>query len=50
MAYMVAAYLIVWAVAFVFIVSMVQRQRTLQRDIETLQQLAQERAHDDRRA
>ncbi len=40
MAYMVAAYLIIWVASFAFIFSMVQRQRGLQREIEQLKELA----------
>ncbi len=43
MPYLVAAYLIVWLASFAFIFSMVQRQRNLQREIEQLQQVANER-------
>jgi CcmD family protein len=39
MAYMVAAYLIIWLAAFVFILSMVRRQASLQREIAVLQDL-----------
>ncbi len=42
MAYMVAAYLIIWMASFVFILTMVQRQRALKRDIETLKEMASE--------
>ena len=39
MAFMVAAYLIIWLVAFVLIFSMVRRQGSLQREIAALQEL-----------
>ncbi len=42
MIYMVAGYLIIWLASFVFIISMVQRQRRLQRDIEALREVAGE--------
>ena len=42
MAYMVAAYLVIWLVSFVLIFSMVQRQRTLQRDLEMLRSIAKD--------
>ena len=42
MAYMVAGYLIIWLASFVFIMTMVQRQRSLQREIETLKDVARE--------
>lgn len=46
MAYMVAGYLIVWACSFAFIFSMVQRQRSLQREIEALKEMAgDDKAH-----
>jgi CcmD family protein len=40
MPYMVAGYLIIWVASFAFIFSMVQRQRSLQREIEQLKDLA----------
>ncbi len=40
MTYMVAGYLIIWIASFAFIFSMVQRQRSLQREIEQLKDLA----------
>jgi len=46
MAFMIAAYLIIWLAAFVFIFSMVRRQSGLQREISALRELVQER--DDR--
>ena len=42
MAYMVAGYLIIWLASFAFIISMVQRQRNLQREIDTLKELVSE--------
>jgi CcmD family protein len=39
MAYMVAGYLIIWFASFAFIFSMVQRQRGLEREINTLREL-----------
>ncbi len=42
MEYLVAGYLVIWLVSFVFIFTMVRRQRTLQREIEQLQQFASE--------
>lgn len=47
MAFMVAAYLVIWLASFVFIFSMVQRQRTIQKEIAALSELAKER--EDRR-
>jgi CcmD family protein len=43
MVFMVAAYLVIWLAAFVFIFSMMQRQRSIQRDIATLRELTRER-------
>ncbi len=42
MAYMVAGYLIIWVCSFAFILSMVQRQRGLQREIEALKDVVRE--------
>jgi CcmD family protein len=42
MAYMIAAYLVIWLVSFVLIFSMVQRQRTLQRDLDMLRSIAKD--------
>lgn len=44
MAFMVAAYLIIWLAAFVFIFSMVRRQSALQREIAALRELLQDKA------
>ncbi|OQA46530.1 MAG: hypothetical protein BWY52_00718 [Chloroflexi bacterium ADurb.Bin325] len=43
MAFMIAAYLIIWLAAFAFIFSMVQRQRNIQREIAALRELVQGR-------
>ncbi len=43
MTYMVAAYFVIWLASFAFILSMVRRQRNLQREIESLRELVQER-------
>ncbi len=43
MAFMVAAYLIIWLAAFVFIFSMMQRQRSIQQEIAALRELTRER-------
>lgn len=45
MAFMVAAYLVIWLAAFVFILSMVRRQGALQREISALRELVQERTN-----
>ena len=42
MIYMVAGYLIIWLASFALILSMVQRQRQLRREIETLREMAGE--------
>ncbi len=43
MAYMAAAYLVIWAASFVFIFSMVRRQAGLQREIDALKEALRER-------
>ncbi len=43
MAFMVAAYLVIWLASFAFIISMVRRQSTLQREISSLRELLQDR-------
>jgi CcmD family protein len=43
MTFMVAAYLVIWLAAFVFILSMMRRQSNLQREISALRELSQER-------
>ena len=43
MAFMVAAYLIIWAAAFVFIFLMVRKQATIQREIAALRELLADR-------
>jgi len=43
MIYMVLAYMVIWAAIFVFLLSMIQRQAHLQREIAALKELAQER-------
>jgi CcmD family protein len=47
MAFMVGAYLVIWLASFAFIISMVRRQGTLQREIAALRELMQE--HTDRK-
>lgn len=42
MSFMVAAYLIIWLAVFAFLLSMVRRQSTLQREISALRELVQE--------
>ena len=41
MIYLAAGYAVFWIVSFVFIYSMVSRQRNLRKDLEMLEQLAQ---------
>jgi len=41
MIYLVAGYAIFWIVSFVLIYSMINRQRTLQKSVEMLEQLIQ---------
>lgn len=40
---MVAAYLVIWLAAFVFIIGMVRRQAGIQREIAALRELVQDR-------
>lgn len=42
--YLAAAYGVFWLVSFVFIYSLVSRQRSLQQDIDMLEQLTQDEA------
>jgi CcmD family protein len=42
--YLAAGYAVFWLVTFVFIYSMVSRQRNLQKELEMLEQLAKEDA------
>lgn len=44
MAFMVAAYLIIWLAAFAFIFSMVRRQGALQREIAALRELLKDKS------
>jgi CcmD family protein len=46
MMFMVAAYLIIWAAAFAFILLMIRRQATLQREISALRELVNEKKHE----
>jgi CcmD family protein len=43
MGYMVAAYLIIWGVSFVFILSMVRRQTNIQRELASLKETLAEK-------
>lgn len=47
MMYLVAGYAVFWIVAFVFIYSLVSRQRSLQKSVEMLEQLARHDAATD---
>ncbi len=42
MTFMIAAYFVIWLASFAFILSMVRRQNTLQREITSLRELSQE--------
>jgi CcmD family protein len=42
MIYLAAGYAVFWIVSFAFIYSMVGRQRNLQKELEVLEQLAQQ--------
>jgi hypothetical protein len=42
MIYLVAGYAVFWIVSFVLIYSMVNRQRTIQKSVEMLEQLVQQ--------
>lgn len=41
MIYLTAGYAVFWIVSFVFIYSLISRQRNLQKSLETLEQLTQ---------
>ncbi|MDM8519714.1 CcmD family protein [Anaerolineales bacterium HSG6] len=43
MIYLFAGYAVIWLAAFVFIFSMVSRQQSLQKDVEMLEQLTQQK-------
>ena len=47
MIYLAAGYAVFWIVSFVFIYSMVSRQRNLQKELEVLEQLAQQNPETD---
>ena len=42
--FLAAAYAVFWLITFIFIYSLVSRQRTLQKDLEMLEQLAEQEA------
>jgi hypothetical protein len=44
MIYLAAGYAVFWIVSFIFIYSLVNRQRTLQKNVETLEQLVRQDA------
>ncbi len=44
MIYLVAGYAVFWMVSFVFIYSLVNRQRSLQKSVEMLEQLVRQEA------
>ncbi len=45
MVYMVAAYLVIWAVAFALILSMVYRQRRIDSELAALEEALREERH-----
>lgn len=47
MIYLVAGYAVFWIVAFIFIYTLVSRQRNLQKSLEMLEQLARRDADTD---
>ena len=47
MIYLAAGYAVFWLVTFIFIYSMVSRQRKLQKDLEMLEQLSQQEGEAD---
>ena len=46
MTYMLAAYAVIWILTFVFITSIFLRQRSLQQDIQLMEQLLRDGAAD----
>lgn len=46
--FLAAGYAVFWIVAFVFIYSMISRQRNIQKELKILEQLAQSEAESDR--
>jgi CcmD family protein len=44
--YLAAAYAVFWLVTFIFIYSLVSRQRSLQKEVELLEQLVQQSEND----
>jgi hypothetical protein len=44
MIYLAAGYAVFWIVSFIFIYSLVNRQRALQKNVETLEQLVRQNA------
>ena len=49
MAYMIAAYGIIWLLTFAFVASIFVRQRRIQRDLALLEQMLQANQSDQRR-
>ncbi len=43
MTYMIAAYLVIWVVTFVFVLSMVRRQVNLRKELATIKETAQQK-------
>jgi|YNPBryunderm2012_1023409.scaffolds.fasta_scaffold93174_2 CcmD family protein len=48
MIYLAGGFFVVWAVVFLFVLSLVQRERALEREIAALRALLAEREGDDR--
>ncbi len=44
MAYLVAAYAVLWAISFGLVVSLVSRQRRLEAELEALRQVVEEKS------
>ncbi|RME70969.1 MAG: CcmD family protein, partial [Chloroflexi bacterium] len=44
LSYLAAGYAVFWIVTFVFVYSLVSRQKSLQREVEMLEQLARQQA------
>ena len=47
LSYLAAGYAVFWIVTFVFVYSLVSRQRSLQKEVEMLEQLARQNADDE---
>ncbi len=47
LSYLAAGYAVFWIVTFVFVYSLVSRQKSLQREVEMLEQLARQQAEEE---